>query len=227
MTSSLGGTCAGASRAFTGPAERPAVPGQVGAVPSPAVPFSPSATWLRSARSGCAQACALARKVPVVSPGHRSVPRHGGERDRGRWGVPAVLPTLPPGMHHLRGRHALPHPGGPGTAGGRPLLPGLLHAGRLPQHARLLPLPPQQGKASPGHPPPPVTPCPAPLPPPNSVDLAGLSGLGSPCPGSVPTGHQSRLLAAPSHLCPCRGSGHQESFSWRPSSSGHSSSTSL
>lgn len=44
VASSSGGTCAGASRVFTGPAERPAVPGQVGAVPGPGVPVVPCGT---------------------------------------------------------------------------------------------------------------------------------------------------------------------------------------
>lgn len=73
--SSWGGTCAGASRAFTGPAERPVVPGQVGAVPSPAVPVSPSATWLRQQRL----------PEPERAPG----------RGRCRWFDPAV--ALSPG----------------------------------------------------------------------------------------------------------------------------------
>jgi len=45
--SSSGGTSAGASRGFTAPAERPAMPGQVGALPSPGVPVSPRSTRLQ------------------------------------------------------------------------------------------------------------------------------------------------------------------------------------
>lgn len=69
-------------------------------------------------------------------------------------------------------------------------------------------------------------PLPRSSPTPKLCGLGGLSGLGAPCPGSIPAGHQSRLLAASSRLCPCRGSGHRELFSWRPSSSVPSSCTS-
>lgn len=86
------------------------------------------------------------RGVLGASPTPGSIPRRGGERGAGGWGSPAGVPTLPRGMRQLRGRHPLPDPGGPGAAGGHPVLPGLLHAGRVPQHAGLLPLPQEQGK---------------------------------------------------------------------------------
>lgn len=237
--SSSGGTCAGASRAFTVPVEWPAVPGQVGAVPSPGVPLSHgSSSGVRGWRGvGFGKPkhmpwqgkCHRAGDV-VASRGRGSVPRGSGDRGGGGRGVPAGMPALPPGMCHLRGRRALPDPGGPGAAGGRPLLPGLLHVGRLPQHAHLLPLPTEQGKADPRSSPS------LPQTPP-SRGRGGSQGWGgcvtarharggSPCPGSVPTGHRPRVPAAPSHLCPCRGSGHRESSSWRRSSSDPSSSTS-
>ncbi|RLV62980.1 hypothetical protein DV515_00018743 [Chloebia gouldiae] len=81
----------------------------------------------------------------LIPPGRGSVPRRG----RDRRGVPAGLPAVPPGLCHLRGRLALPDPGGRGAAGSGAVVPGLLHAGHLPQHARVLPLPTEQGKVSP------------------------------------------------------------------------------
>lgn len=43
----------------------------------------------------------------------------------------------------------MPGRGGPGTAGSSAGLSGLLHAGCLPEHAGLLPLPLEQGKEGP------------------------------------------------------------------------------
>lgn len=53
------------------------------------------------------------------------------------------------GLHQLHRCHTMPGRGSPGTAGSSAGLPGLLHAGRLPEHAGLLPLPQQQGKEGP------------------------------------------------------------------------------
>lgn len=187
----------------------------------PRVPVSPSGTWLQhwgAWLGGLWGPPARATKESatkhnaVTSHGCHSVPRRGG----GGRGVPAGVPAVPPGLCHLPGRCALPDPRGPGAAGGRAVLPGRLHAGRVPQHACLLPLPTEQGK---------VSLCPHSHPPQTPrgslrEDIPAQCARGSPCPGSI-------ALAAPSRLCPHRGSGHRGSSSWRPSSSGPSSSTSL
>lgn len=65
----------------------------------------------------------------------------------------AAVPAMCRGLHQLRGCHAVPGGGSSGAAGRGPGLPGLLHAGRLPEHAGLLPLPPKQGKQGPTSPP--------------------------------------------------------------------------
>ena len=75
--SSSGGTCAGASRASTGLAEWPAVPGQVGAIPSPGVPVSPSGTRLQCWgwglgggglwESSCTDSCGMVKTGTHVS----------------------------------------------------------------------------------------------------------------------------------------------------------------
>lgn len=177
----------------------------------PGVPVAPSGPWLQRRGAGLGglwgpPARATKESAPkrdaVTSPGCHSVPRRGG----GGRGVPAGVPAVPPGLCHLPGRCALPDPGGPGAAGGRAVLPGRLHAGRVPQHARLLPLPTEQGKVSPR---------------PHPKPRGGVSGRTSQ-PGAL-----GGLPAAPSRLCPHRGSGRRGSSSWRPSSSGPSSSTSL
>lgn len=64
----------------------------------------------------------------------------------------AEVPAMCRGLYQLHGCHTLPSGGGPSTAGSSDGLPGLLHAGCLPEHAGLLPLPPEQGKEGPTSP---------------------------------------------------------------------------
>ncbi|XP_063210350.1 probable G-protein coupled receptor 179 isoform X2 [Chroicocephalus ridibundus] len=158
--SGSGGTATWGSRATCGGPHHSWSAGTAGSCPpgrsrSPPPSTGSSRTSAPSSRASCGwtSSCGMwpSTSAPAGRAGSRTrtaatstAPRRGGERGGGGRRVPAGMPALPPGMRHLRGRRALPHPGGPGAAGGRPLLPGLLHAGRLPQHAGLLPLPTEQ-----------------------------------------------------------------------------------
>lgn len=63
-----------------------------------------------------------------------------------------ALPAMCRGLCQLPGCHAVPGGGSPHTEGSGAGLSDVLHAGRLPEHAGLLSLPPEQGKQGPTSP---------------------------------------------------------------------------